>query len=148
MREIVFRLGRGEVMDIPQPADWTFGATIPAKNIQETRSFYEEVLRVELIAEDPGGIVYRSGDSYFTLYQTPYSGQAEHTLGGFVVRDFGAAVGELRGRGVVFEEYDMPDLGLKTEDGVAALPNGMQIAWFKDPEGNILSISTVPPIPS
>lgn len=128
-------------------ADWSFGATIPAGNLQETRKFYEGVLGCETVMEDEGGILYRSGDSLFSLYATPFGGKAEHTLGGFVVRDLDAAVASLRGKGVTFEEYDIPEVGVKTVDGIAEIPNGMRIAWFKDPEGNILSISTIPQLP-
>jgi catechol 2,3-dioxygenase-like lactoylglutathione lyase family enzyme len=129
-------------MAIQQPADWTFGATIPAKDLEGTRRFYEDVLELEVMMENPAGIVYRSGDSMLTLYPTEFGGKAEHTLGGFVVNDFDAAAAKLREKGVKFEDYDMP--GIKTVDGVAEL-GGMKGAWFKDPEGNILSIAQMPP---
>jgi catechol 2,3-dioxygenase-like lactoylglutathione lyase family enzyme len=134
-------------MAMQPPADWSFVASIPAKNLQETRRFYEDVLGCEVLMEDEGGIAYRSGDAVFTLYATPFAGKAEHTLGGFLVRDIDAAVNDLRTKGVTFDEYDLPDLGIKTVDGVACIPNGMRIAWFKDPEGNTLSISTTPELP-
>ena len=54
--------------------------------------------------------------------------------------DVRAAVDELRTAGVVFEEYDFP--GLKTEDGIATLPDGGSAAWFLDSEGNILNINS------
>lgn len=131
-------------MAIQMPSDWSFGASIPAKNLQETRKFYEGVLGCEVISEDEGGIGYRSGDSFFSLYATPFGGKAEHTLGGFLVRDLDAAVADLRSKGVTLEEYDIPEVGVKTVDGIAEIPNGMRIAWFKDPEGNILSVSSLP----
>jgi catechol 2,3-dioxygenase-like lactoylglutathione lyase family enzyme len=128
-------------MTMPMPAEWSFGATIPAKDLDGTRRFYEDVLGAQVMMEDPGGIVYRSGDSTFSLYPTEYAGTAQHTLGTFVVRDVEAAVAELRGKGVRFEDYDMP--GLKTVNGIAEL-GGMKGAWFKDPEGNILSVVQLP----
>jgi hypothetical protein len=94
------------------------------------------------VTEDPGGIIYRSGDSYFSLYPTEFAGTAQHTLGAFMVADVEAAVAELRGTGVSFEEYDLP--GLKTVNGIAEL-GGIKWAWFKDPEGNILSVVQPPP---
>jgi catechol 2,3-dioxygenase-like lactoylglutathione lyase family enzyme len=129
-------------MAMVKPAEWSFGATIPAKDVDGTRKFYEDTLGLEIMIDDPGGIVYRSGDSFLTLYPTEFAGTAQHTLGGFVVRDVDASVEELRGKGVTFEEYDMP--GLKTENGIADI-GGMKAAWFKDPEGNILSIAEMPP---
>lgn len=124
-------------MTAKAPADWTFEATIPAKDIDSTRKFYEGVLGLEIVRETPAGITYRAGDSTLSLYPTQFAGTAQHTLGGFVVGDVQAAVADLRARGVTFEEYDMP--GLKTVDGIAEL-EGEKGAWFKDPEGNILSV--------
>jgi catechol 2,3-dioxygenase-like lactoylglutathione lyase family enzyme len=123
-----------------QPAEWTFNASIPAKDLDGTRRFYEDVLRLEIIREDPGGITYRTGDSVIVLYPTQYAGTAEHTLGGFLVKDIESAVADLRAKGVTFEEYDMP--GLTTENGIASLGPD-KVAWFKDPEGNILSLAQV-----
>lgn len=121
-----------------RPADWTFAASIPAKDLEGTRKFYEGVLNLEVIEEDPGGIFYRAGDSVLMVYPTQFAGTAQHTLGGFEVKDIESAMADLKARGVTFEEYDMP--GLKTENGVATLGNS-KVAWFKDPEGNILSLA-------
>jgi catechol 2,3-dioxygenase-like lactoylglutathione lyase family enzyme len=130
-------------MAMQMPAEWTFGATIPAKDIEGTRKFYEEVLGLEVVQEDPMGITYRSGESFLSLYSTEFAGTAQHTLGGFVVKDTEAAVAELRAKGVTFEEYEMPDAGIKTVNGIAEA-SGVKGAWFKDPEGNILSIFEIP----
>jgi catechol 2,3-dioxygenase-like lactoylglutathione lyase family enzyme len=119
-------------MTMPMPAEWSFGATIPAKDLDGTRRFYEDVLGAQVVMEDPDGIIYRSGDSYFSLYPTEFAGTAQHTLGAFMVGDAEAAVADLRGKGVTFEEYDLP--GLKTVNGIAEL-GGLRGAWFKDPEG-------------
>jgi catechol 2,3-dioxygenase-like lactoylglutathione lyase family enzyme len=129
-------------MTMPTLADWSLGTTIPAKDLDGTRRFYEDVLGAQVVTEDPGGIIYRSGDSYFSLYPTEFAGTAQHTLGAFMVGDVEAAVADLRGKGVSFEEYDLP--GLKTVNGIAEL-GGSKGAWFKDPEGNILSVVQPPP---
>jgi catechol 2,3-dioxygenase-like lactoylglutathione lyase family enzyme len=129
-------------MAMEMPAEWTFNGSIPAKDLDGTRRFYEDVLGVEVIRESPTGITYRSGDSVFLLYPTQFAGTAQHTLGGFLVQDIEAAVGDLRAKGVTFEQYDMP--GLKTVDGIAGLGEE-RVAWFKDPEGNILSLAQVSP---
>ena len=119
-------------------ADRSFAATIPAKDLEGTRRFYEDVLGAEVVRETPGGVTYRSGDSIFDLYPTQFAGTAQHTLGAFMVTDLEATVADLRAKGVTFEEYDMP--GLKTdENGIADL-GGERAAWFKDPEGNILGL--------
>jgi catechol 2,3-dioxygenase-like lactoylglutathione lyase family enzyme len=131
----------GAQMVMPMPAEWSFGTTIPAKDLDGTRRFYEGVLGAQVVMEDPGGIIYRSGDSYFSLYPTEFAGTAQHTLGAFMVQDVEAAVADLRGKGVTFEEYDLP--GVKTVNGIAEL-GGTRGAWFKDPEGNTLSVVQLP----
>jgi catechol 2,3-dioxygenase-like lactoylglutathione lyase family enzyme len=128
-------------MTMPTLADWSLGTTIPAKDLERTRRFYEDVLDAQVVMEDPGGIIYRSGDSYFSLYPTEFAGTAQHTLGAFMVRDVEATVAQLRGKGVTFEDYDLP--GVKTVNGIAEL-GGTKGAWFKDPEGNILSVVQLP----
>jgi catechol 2,3-dioxygenase-like lactoylglutathione lyase family enzyme len=129
-------------MALPKVAEWSFGATIPAKDIARARKFYEEVLGAQVVAEDAGGIFYRTGDTVFGLYQTEFAGTSQHTLGSFVVDDVEKAVADLRSKGVTFEEYDMP--GIKTVDGIADMGGGYKGAWFKDPEGNILALGNIP----
>ncbi len=128
-------------MAMQLPAEWSFGTTIPAKDLDGTRRFYEDILGAKVVTEDPGGILYKSGDSTFSVYPTEFAGTAQHTLGAFMVTDVEAAVADLRAKGVTFEEYDMP--GLKTVDGIAET-GGFKGAWFKDPEGNILSVVELP----
>ena len=89
-------------MAVPTLADWSFGATLPAKDLDATRRFYEDVLGAQVVNEDPGGILYKAGDTYFSLYPTQFAGTAQHTLGAFVVQDVGAAVTDLRGKAVRF----------------------------------------------
>ena len=71
----------GAQIAMPRLADWSLGSTIPAKDLEGTRRFCEDVLGAQVVTEDPGGIIYRSGDSYFSLYRTEYAGTAQHTLG-------------------------------------------------------------------
>ena len=116
----------------------SYRGMIPAKDIQTTRRFYEDVLGLSVHRESPAGISYACGDGFVELYPTQFAGTAKHTIGGWAVDDVRATMAELRERGVTFEEYDFP--GLKTVDGVAEF-DGEQAAWFKDPEGNILGIA-------
>jgi predicted enzyme related to lactoylglutathione lyase len=114
---------------------------IPAADVDRATKFYTETLGLE---PDPrggeGATVLLSADGTgIAIYQTPSAGQAAHTLVGWNVPDVPAEVTALKAKGITFEEYDMPDLGLKTVDGVATLPIGTA-AWFKDSEGNILGL--------
>lgn len=119
-------------------------AILPAVDIARARKFYEEKLGLKVKKEISdvwgGGVQYDCG-SGTTLYVYPRheATKAEHTAAGFKVDDLDAEVAELKSKGVVFEEYDMP--GLKTVNGIAEI-GGEKAAWFKDPEGNILVIST------
>ena len=76
----------------------------------------------------------------FLLFSSSAAGTAQYQLAAWVVEDLEAEVAHLRGRGVVFEEYDSP--GLRTVDGVATTPVG-KAAWFKDSEGNLLTMTQV-----
>jgi hypothetical protein len=71
------------------------------------------------------------------MYTTQFAGSAKNTVMGWLTDDIERDVRELKNHGVAFEEYDFP--GLKTVNGIANLP-GERAAWFKDTEGNILSI--------
>jgi hypothetical protein len=82
--------------------------------------------------------VYEAGGgTRLLVYERPTAGTAEHTLVHFIVSDVDAAVEGLRGKGVVFEEYDMPEI--KTVDGILTMGD-FKAAWFRDPDGNILGI--------
>ncbi len=121
--------------------------TIPAADLERAKAFYRDRLGLEPLVETPAWISYRAGDGFFQLYPSSYAGTAQHTIGGWIVDDIDRVVAELRARGVVFEEYDLP--GLRTVDGIADLEAVERAAWFRDSEGNILSISQllVPPVP-
>jgi catechol 2,3-dioxygenase-like lactoylglutathione lyase family enzyme len=113
-------------------------AMIPAKDIEKTRRFYEDVLGFPVAQESPGGITYQSGGGQFNLYPTQFAGTAQHTLIGWLVDDIEATIDDLESKGVTFEQYDYPDL--KTDAKGIADFDGEKGAWFMDPEGNILSL--------
>ena len=114
-------------------------AVLPAKDIDRARTFYRDVLGLEPAdAMDEENLMYRCGKGTgFLLYQTDNAGTAKNTQMGWATDDLEAEVKDLRSRGVVFEEYDLP--GLKTENGIASTPVG-KAAWFLDTEGNILNL--------
>jgi len=119
-------------------SDFKAVALVPCKDLANTRKFYEETLGFKPRRETPAGIAYASGGGEFGLYPTEHGGAAGHTLMGWLVDDVEATVTELGAKGITFEQYDFP--GLKTnEKGIADL-DGEKGAWFKDPEGNIISV--------
>jgi catechol 2,3-dioxygenase-like lactoylglutathione lyase family enzyme len=112
-------------------------ATIPAQDLARAKSFYADKLDLKPIEERPEGLRYRCGNGGFLLFESSGAASGDHTQMGWDVDDVEAAVAELRGRGVVFEEYDLP--GFKTVNGIAEIA-GEKGAWFKDSEGNLLAI--------
>jgi catechol 2,3-dioxygenase-like lactoylglutathione lyase family enzyme len=111
-------------------------------DIDRASAFYRDKLGCEVtrLEEDPsGGVVVQIGDSRLFLYKTSFP-RGENTVASLIVEDVESTVRELRERGVTFEEYDLP--GLKTENGIATYGEaGMKAAWFKDSEGNTLSVN-------
>ena len=112
--------------------------TIAVSDIERARQFYGETLGLKVRDERADGIRYETGGGTAVLvYPSQFAGTAQSTSMGFEVDDVEKTVGELRDRGVVFEDYDLP--GLKTVNGIAEL-EGIKGAWFKDPDGNILAL--------
>jgi len=113
--------------------------TVPARDLARARAWYADKLGLTTGQEEAEALLYRSGeDRLFLLFSSPGAGTAQHQLAAWVVEDLEAEVAELRGRGVEFEEYDQP--GLRTVDGIAVTPVG-KAAWFKDSEGNVLTMT-------
>jgi catechol 2,3-dioxygenase-like lactoylglutathione lyase family enzyme len=113
-------------------------AYLPVKDVKRARQFYEQKLGFSPKRETAGGVIYEfAGATACFMYPTPNAGTSRASQAFWQVEDVGREVAELKSKGVVFEEYDMP--GLKTKDGIAA-GGGAKTAWFKDTEGNILAI--------
>ena len=117
-------------------------ASLAAIDLERAKSWYADKLGWEPTMEAPGLLVYHVLDSDFTLFETPNAGTAKNTVMTWNVPDAAAEVARLRDRGVVFEDYDFGEY--KTVDGVMADPGGGKTAWFKDSEGNIISLTSSP----
>ena len=114
-------------------------ANIPANDLGRARHFYADTLGLTPAEEREGLLVYRtSAGTTFAIYQTQYAGQAGHTIAQWRVDDLDAEVKHLQGKGVVFEEYDMP--GVSWDNGIASIPSMGRAAWFKDSEGNTMCL--------
>ena len=115
-------------------------ATLPAVDIKRAKKFYEEKLGLKVVKEDPspGFMVQCGRGTAIYLYQRGAT-RADHTVVSFEVDDIESEVNELKKRGVEFEEYDIPDMGIKTVNSIATM-DGEKAAWFKDTEGNILAL--------
>jgi catechol 2,3-dioxygenase-like lactoylglutathione lyase family enzyme len=119
---------------------------IPTQDLERARRFYAEKLGLEPSEERPGGLLYRCAKGEFALFGSAGASPGTFTQMAWDVDDLEATVAELKRRGVVFEEVDVP--GLQTVDGIAEVSGnypskggkGERAAWFRDSEGNMLGI--------
>jgi catechol 2,3-dioxygenase-like lactoylglutathione lyase family enzyme len=114
-------------------------ANIAVKDLTRAQKFYAGTLGLkEAGREGEEVIAYRSGNSTVLVYRSDFAGTNKATCMTWVVGDEVDKIArELKSKGVAFEHYDMP--GLKLE-GDVHVGHGMKVAWFKDPDGNILNI--------
>jgi catechol 2,3-dioxygenase-like lactoylglutathione lyase family enzyme len=114
-------------------------ADIAVKNIDTARKFYEGTLGLTKIkAEGDALIVFRSGNSRINVYQSEYAGTNKATAVTWAVGDeMENVVRALTAKGINFEHYDMP--GMRRENDIH-IAGDIKVAWFKDPDGNILNI--------
>ncbi len=123
---------------------------LPARDLDRARRFYSEQLGLEPVDERPGGLLYRCAGADFVLFQSTGASPGTFTQMAWEVDDIERVVSELKRRGVVFEEVDLPGLlgGGRTRDGIAEIEGnypgkgarGERGAWFRDSEGNMLGI--------
>ena len=120
-------------------------AALPAQDLGRAKAFYVE--KVGLQALESGflrardgqvGLAVGDGASQLFVYPARVRSSGEFTQAVIHVSDVRAAVEEMRGRGVGFEEYDTPET--RTENGIARMPGGGEAAWFKDSEGNLVGL--------
>ena len=114
-------------------------AYIPAKDVARARQFYENTLGIQPKEDYAGGVIYEFGKGTGCfLYPTSNAGTSKASQAFWQVEDVEREVAELKARGVVFEEYDVP--GVQMQNSIAT-GGGAKTAWFKDTEGNILAVS-------
>lgn len=114
-------------------------ATLPVRDLERARDFYENTLGLTPAMENPGAVVYRSGNSMVLVYPSEYAGTNKATAASWAAGDdFEAVVESLRAKGVTFEHYD--DLPDTTREGDVHVSEGFRGVWFKDPDGNILAV--------
>ena len=112
---------------------------LAVRDIDVARKFYEETLGLELMhTEAHELLVFKSGNSTLHVYRSDFAGTNKATALNFRVGDaIGEIVKALEKKGVTFERYDFPDA---RHEGPLHLLGPMKVAWFKDPDGNIISL--------
>jgi catechol 2,3-dioxygenase-like lactoylglutathione lyase family enzyme len=115
-------------------------AVLCSTDLVSSQQFYEQKLGLKLSSETiENHLVFEcGGGTTLLVYGRGNPNQADHTQVRFWTKDVAADVEELKGRGVVFEEYDFPTF--KTIDSIATTPGLGKSAWFKDPDGNTIAL--------
>jgi catechol 2,3-dioxygenase-like lactoylglutathione lyase family enzyme len=111
---------------------------LAVKNLETAKKFYAGTLglkQVDSMGEEV--VVYKSGSTRLNVYRSEFAGTNQATAVTWLVPDLEKEVAELRAKGVRFEHYDMPGL---VRDGDVYVAGGMKVAWFKDPDGNVLNL--------
>ena len=114
-------------------------ATVAVKNLDSAKKFYEQTLGLTKIMENAEVLAFKSGKSTLFVYRSQFAGTNKATAVTWVADEVEDIVKTLKGRGVTFEHYDMPEM---TRQGDLHVRGTMKAAWFKDPDGNIFSLVT------
>ncbi|MDX6325380.1 MAG: hypothetical protein QOK15_1734, partial [Nocardioidaceae bacterium] len=136
----------GSPLDRAALRDAGIGVRLPAQDLGRARAFYADRLGLEPVETRPGALRYECRGDAFVLFQSTGRPSGQHTQMGFYVPDLDAAVSELRERGLVFDDVELP--GGELHDGIAEIPGqypstgavGERAIWFHDSEGNLLGV--------
>ena len=121
--------------------DKTSSAIVAVADLDRARAFYQDVLGLTAQADDNNVIVYRTGGTRLMVYHSDSAGTNQaNAVVWDAGDDFDAIHAELKGKGVVFEEY--PGMGMTIDDGVHRAGD-FKAAWFKDPDGNVLHFNSM-----
>ena len=120
-------------------------AAIAVSNMNRAREFYEGKLGLSVGIDSGDNLQYRCAEgSVFHVYLSPeHAGKSTATLAGWGVNDVERVVDELAARGVAFERHDEGPI-ITDERGIATFESGAKVAYFRDPDGNTLSIAQAP----
>jgi catechol 2,3-dioxygenase-like lactoylglutathione lyase family enzyme len=111
---------------------------VPTKDAPKARAFYEGKLGFHFVSDDPFALVVRAGESTIRIAKAQDFTPAPYTVLGWEVKDIEAVVRWLQKQGVACEKYPFVE---DRELGIWTAPSGDKVAWFKDPDGNVLSVS-------
>ncbi len=114
---------------------------IPTRNAEQARSFYEGVLGMQFRSDDSFALVFDAGGTMIRVVRVGQFTPAPFTILGWEVASVETAVPQMSSAGITFERFGLPG---QRENGIWDTPGGAKVAWFKDPDGNVLSISEHP----
>jgi len=108
------------------------------KDYDQARAFFEAKLGFQFVSLDQFALVMQAGANMIRISKIPQFSPAQNTVLGWEVADIETMVSSLKQRGVAFEKYPFLQ---DPETGIWTAPGGDKVAWFKDPDGNVLSVS-------
>jgi len=111
---------------------------LATRNSENARVFYEKALGLKFLSEDGFALVFNANGTMLRIQKMEQFNPQEHTALGWMVTNIGAEVSQLTNRGVKFIRYEWME---QDENGIWTAPNGARVAWFKDPDGNVLSLT-------
>jgi catechol 2,3-dioxygenase-like lactoylglutathione lyase family enzyme len=113
-------------------------ATVAVKDLATAKPFYQDTLGLKLLDENTQVLTFEAGGQNLFVYQSSFAGTNRATGITWPMKDVDGAVADLKSRGVTFEDYGpMPQL---KREGDVYKADGMTVCWFKDPDGNIISL--------
>lgn len=118
-----------------------FTAFLPTVKPDDSKKFYAETLGLKLISEDNYALVFQQNETLLRITVVTEFTPHPFTVFGFKINGIVSQVKTLRENGVVFERYSHFD---QDENGIWTAPSLAKIAWFKDPDGNLLSLTEFP----
>jgi catechol 2,3-dioxygenase-like lactoylglutathione lyase family enzyme len=128
-----------EAQERAMTSEASFIAFIPVRDLSSARQFYGTVLGLPVIEESPFAVVVEAMGTMLRLTKVEDLRVQPFTIAGWQVPDIGAAVDSLTGVGIVFTRYE----GMSQDErGIWTTPGRDQVAWFTDPDGNTLSLTT------
>src|SRR5271154_5059573 len=113
-------------------------AFVPTRDSAQAKAFYEGILGLKFIYEDGFALVLDANGIKVRVAKVPEFKPAQFTILGWEVSDIESTVSDLAKKGIRFEKYGLPG---QDESGIWGAPSGAKVAWFKDPDGNVLSLS-------
>jgi predicted enzyme related to lactoylglutathione lyase len=107
-------------------------------NSKKSREFYEKTVGLKFVSDDQFALVFDANGTMLRIQKVEEFNPPGHTALGWQVSDIRAEVGQLTKRGIQFARYEWME---QDEEGIWTAPSGAKIAWFKDPDGNLLSLT-------
>jgi catechol 2,3-dioxygenase-like lactoylglutathione lyase family enzyme len=116
-------------------------AFLATRDAVQALRFFRDTLGLRLLADEPSALVFDANGTMLRVSRVKHVALANYTVLGWRVTDIGAAVRDLAGRGIRFERFVDKE---QDASGVWTSPSGAKVAWFKDPDGNVLSLTQFP----